>query len=94
MSAVRLLERAARAGWDIPEAAKQEAVAALRRSLTCPDASPRELASAPSALAALGQAEVASLKAQAEIEERLGERADRGYERLDLEADLEGLPRG
>jgi hypothetical protein len=48
----------------------------LRRSLTCPDASPREISSAASALAALGQTEVASIKMMADVEEKLGERAE------------------
>jgi hypothetical protein len=94
MRAVRLIERAAKAGWDIPPQAKEEAVAALRRSLTCPDASPREIASAVSALAALGQTEVASIKMMADVEEKLGERVDRGYAEMALEEELEGLSRG
>jgi hypothetical protein len=94
MRAVRLIERAARAGWNIPPQAKEEAVAALRRSLTCPDASPREISSAVSALAALGQTEVASIKMMADVEEKLGDRADRGYAEMALEEELEGLTRG
>jgi hypothetical protein len=94
MRAVRLIERAAKAGWDIPQQTKEEAVAALRRSLTCPDASPREIASAVSALAALTQAETAAVKVMVDVEERLGDRADRGYAELALEEELEGLSRG
>jgi hypothetical protein len=94
MRAVRLIERAARAGWDIPPQAKEEAIAALRRSLTCPDASPREISAAVSALAAIGQTEVASIKVMADVEEKLGDRADRGYAEMDLEEELEGLSRG
>jgi hypothetical protein len=94
MRVVRLIERAAKAGWDIPEAAKREAIEALRRSLTCPDASPREVSSAVSALAALTQAETAAVKVMVDVEEKLGERADRGYAEMALEEELEGLTGG